>query len=145
MKKIFYVLCLLISFTVMAEPPGNVAKYRKFVDSVALQYQIPADLILGVGVCESGFGVSKHAKKLNNYFGIRGKYSKRRKTSYVKYAKPEESIVAFCELVTRKKFYAKLKGNNDPMVWVKALAKSNYAGNRKVWIKLVKRGIASIK
>ena len=129
----------------MAEPPGNVEKYRKFVDSVSIYYQIPADLILGVGVCESGFGVSKHAQKLNNYFGIRGKYSKIHKTSYVYYAKPEDSIVAFCELVARSKFYSKLKGNKDPIVWVKALAKANYAGNRKVWIKLVKRGIASIK
>jgi uncharacterized FlgJ-related protein len=145
MKKIIYVLCLLISFSLMAKPPGNVEKYRKFVDSVAIHYQIPADLIFGVGVCESGFGLSKHAKNLNNYFGIRGKYSKIHKTSYVYYAKPEDSIVAFCELVARKKFYDKLKGNKDPMVWVKALAKANYAGNRKVWIKLVKRGIASIK
>lgn len=144
MKKAFLLLCILLSYATWAVSPGNVEKYRKFVDSVALHYQIPADLIYGVGICESGFGTSSHAKRLNNYFGIRGKYSKVYKTSYQYYAKPEDGIVAFCELVARKNFYTKLKGNPDPVVWIKALANANYAGNKKVWIKLVKRGIASM-
>ncbi len=145
MKRIGVLILFLISITCFGIAPRNVAKYRKFVDSVALHYQIPADLIFGVGLCESGFGASKQSKRLNNYFGIRGKYSKIYKTSYRYYDKPEESIVAFCELVARKQFYQKLKGNTDPMVWVKALAKANYARNGKVWTKLVKKAIASIK
>ena len=67
------------------------------------------------------------------------------KTSYRFYEKPEDSIVAFCELVARKKFYTKLKGNPDPMVWIKALAKANYAANGRVWTKLVRRAMASLK
>lgn len=144
MKKICFLIFFLFSFSTWAAP-GNVDKYRKFVDSVASHYQIPADLILGIGICESGFGVSKNAKKSNNYFGIRGKYSKKRKTSYQYFAKPEDSIVAFCELVMRKKLYQKIQGNTDPMVWVKALAKAKYARNGKIWTKLVKKAIASIK
>lgn len=145
MKSLFVLILFFISSISFGTAPQNVGKYRKFVDSVALQYQIPADLILGVGICESGFGASKQAKRLNNYFGIRGKYSKTYKTSYRYYEKPEESIVAFCELVARKQFYQKLKGNTDPMVWVNALAKAKYARNGKVWTKLVKKAIASIK
>lgn len=145
MKKLCLFISLLLTFEGVWAAPGNVDKYRKFVDSVAVHYQIPANLIYGVGICESGFGTSNHAKRLNNYFGIRGKYSKIHKTSYRYYNKPEDGIVDFCELVARKKFYQKLKGNPDPVVWIKALANANYAGNRKVWTKLVKRGIASLK
>lgn len=145
MKNFSLFIGLLFTLNCWGATPGNVEKYRKFVDSVAKQYQIPSDLILGVGVCESGFGTSNHAKNLNNYFGIRGRYSKVYKTSYLHYDKPEDSIVAFCKLVARKKFYDKLKGNPDPMVWVKALAKAKYAANGRVWTKLVKRGIASVK
>lgn len=145
MKSFILVFSLLLSLTCWGGTPGNVEKYRKFVDSIAKKYQIPSDLILGVGVCESGFGTSKQAKKMNNYFGIRGSYSKVYKTSYRHYDKPEDSIVAFCELITRKKSYKKLKGNPDPMVWVKALAKAKYAANGRVWTKLVKKGIASVK
>lgn len=145
MKNFIVFFGLLFSLNCWGGTPGNVEKYRTFVDSVATQYQIPSDLILGVGVCESGFGTSKQSKKLNNYFGIRGRYSKVYKTSYRHYDKPEDSIVAFCELVARKKFYDKLKGNPDPIVWVKALAKAKYAANGRIWTKLVKRGIASVK
>ncbi len=145
MRYILSFLCLWGPFLAWSTPKENVAKYQKFVDSVAIAYQIPADLILGIGVCESGFGTTKKAKRLNNFFGLRGKYSKVRKTSYLYFDKPEDGIVAFCEVVARKSFYEKLKGNPDPVVWIKALAKANYARNRKVWIKLVKRGIASLK
>ena len=145
MKNLNVVIGLLFTFTCAGATPGNVEKYRKFVDSVSLHYQIPSDLVFGVGVCESGFGTSKHAKNLNNYFGIRGQYSKVHKTSYVDYDKPEDGIVAFCELVARKKFYQKLKGNPDPNVWIKALANANYAANGRIWTNLVKRGIASVK
>lgn len=145
MKFFILSICLLFTLTCWGGAPGNVENYRKFVDSVARQYQIPSDLIYGVGICESGFGTSVHAKRLNNYFGIRGKYSKVHKSSYLFYEKPEDSIVAFCELVARKNFYAKLKGNQDPIVWIKALAKANYAGNGRIWIKLVRKAIASLK
>jgi flagellum-specific peptidoglycan hydrolase FlgJ len=145
MKNFILIIGLFCTLTCWGGTPGNAEKYLKFVDSVARQYQIPSDLIFGVGICESGFGTSSHAKRLNNYFGIRGKYSKVHKTSYRFYEKPEDSIVAFCELVARKNFYAKLKGNPDPMVWVKALAKAKYAANGRVWTKLVKRAMASFK
>jgi uncharacterized FlgJ-related protein len=145
MKRLFLLILILLTCTCLGASPGNVEKYRKFVDSVALHYQIPANLIFGVGVCESGFGLSKHGKRLNNYFGIRGKYSKIHKTTYRYYAKPEDSIVSFCELVARKRFYKKLKGNKDPMIWVQALAKAHYAKDGTIWTKLVKKAIASIK
>lgn len=145
MKNFILIIGLFCTLTSWGGTPGNVEKYRKFVDSVATQYQIPADLIFGVGICESGFGTSKHAKRLNNYFGIRGSYSKVYKTSYRFYDSPEDGIVAFCKLVERKKFYSNLKGNPDPMVWVKALAKAKYAANGRVWTKLVKRAMGSLK
>ena len=145
MKNFILIVGIFLSFSTWGTTPGNVEKYRKFVESMASKYQIPVNLILGVGICESGFGTSNHAKRLNNYFGIRGRYSKVWKTTYLHYNKPEDSIVAFCDLVARKRFYEKLKGNPDAMIWVKGLAKANYAANGKIWTRLVKKAIDSIK
>ena len=107
MKNFILIVGIFLSFSTWGATPGNVEKYRKFVESMASKYQIPVNLILGVGICESGFGTSNHAKRLNNYFGIRGRYSKVWKTTYLHYDKPEDSIVAFCDLVARKRFYEK--------------------------------------
>jgi len=59
MRKAFLIVCILCPLFAWSTPKENVAKYQKFVDSVARAYQIPADLILGIGVCESGFGTTK--------------------------------------------------------------------------------------
>ncbi len=122
----------------------KIQRYKPYIDSLSKQYGIPSKLIIGVGVCESGFGQSKQSIKQNNYFGLRGKYSRIRKTSYKQYSRPEESMVDFCEVLASKKYYANLKGNQDPMKWTRAMAKARYAANAKRWIRLMKKSFSLI-
>ncbi len=146
MKHLILFFLLLIGLSAQASQgtQEKIQRYKPYIDSLSKQYGIPSKLIIGVGVCESGFGQSKQSIKQNNYFGLRGKYSRIRKTSYKQYSRPEESMVDFCEVLASKKYYANLKGNQDPMKWTRAMAKARYAANAKRWIRLMKKSFSLI-
>jgi flagellum-specific peptidoglycan hydrolase FlgJ len=147
MKHLILILFLSIQFAVSAfqGTQQKIQRYKPYLDSLSMVYGIPVKLIIGVGICESGFGQSKQSIKQNNYFGLRGKYSRKNKSSYRYYARPEESMVDFCEVQSRKKYYEKLKGDQDVMKWTRAMAKAHYAANSKRWIRLMKNSFALIK
>jgi flagellum-specific peptidoglycan hydrolase FlgJ len=141
---LFFLLLIRLSAQASQGTQEKIQRYKPYIDSLSKQYGIPSKLIIGVGVCESGFGQSKQSIKQNNYFGLRGKYSRIRKTSYKQYSRPEESMVDFCEVLASKKYYANLKGNQDPMKWTRAMAKARYAANAKRWIRLMKKSFSLI-
>lgn len=146
MKSIFFLFILFLQLTANAYQgtQEKIHRYKPYIDSLSKQYGIPMKLIIGVGICESGFGQSTQSIKQNNYFGLRGKYSRKRKSSFKQYGRPEESMVDFCEVLASKKYYATLKGNPDVMKWTRAMAKARYATNAKRWIKLMKKSFALI-
>lgn len=146
MKPIFFFFVLFFQLSAQAFQGTQVKiqRYKPFIDSLSLVYGIPSKLIIGVGVCESGFGQSKQSIKQNNYFGLRGKYVRKKKSSFKHYARPEDSMVDFCEVLARKKYYISLKGNPDPMKWTRAMAKARYAANAKRWIRLMKKSFTLI-
>jgi hypothetical protein len=43
------------------------------------------------------------------------------------------SYIDFCELLTRKRFYHKLKGNEDCVAWVKAMSRAHYSEVPEEW------------
>lgn len=141
MKPIFFFIILFFQLSALAYQGTleKIQRYKPFIDSLSLVYGIPSKLIIGVGICESGFGQSKQSIKQNNYFGLRGKYVRKKKSSFKHYARPEDSMVDFCEVLASKKYYIPLKGNPDPMKWTRAMAKARYAANAKRWIRLMKK------
>jgi flagellum-specific peptidoglycan hydrolase FlgJ len=146
MKPIFFFFILFFQLSAQAfqGTQEKIQRYKPFIDSLSLVYGIPSKLIIGVGVCESGFGQSKQSIKQNNYFGLRGKYVRKKKSSFKHYARPEDSMVDFCEVLASKKYYISLKGNPDPMKWTRAMAKARYAANAKRWIRLMKKSFTLI-
>ena len=146
MKQIalFFFLFVYLTANAVEGTKEKIQRYKPLIDSLSSVYGIPGKLIIGVGICESGFGQSKQSIKQNNYFGLRGKYSKKNKSSYTHYARPEDSIIAFCEVLASKKYYQKLKGDPDSMKWARAMAKAHYAANAKRWISLMKKSFARI-
>jgi len=140
MKPIFFFFILFFQLSAQAfqGTQEKIQRYKPFIDSISQVYGIPSKLIIGVGVCESGFGQSKQSIKQNNYFGLRGKYVRKKKSSFKHYERPEDSMVDFCEVLASKKYYISLKGNPDPMKWTRAMAKARYAANAKRWIRLMK-------
>ncbi len=146
MKPIFFFIILFFQLSAQAfqGTQEKIHRYKPFIDSISQVYGIPSKLIIGVGVCESGFGQSKQSIKQNNYFGLRGKYVRKKKSSFKHYARPEDSMVDFCEVLASKKYYISLKGNPDPMKWTRAMAKARYAANAKRWIRLMKKSFTLI-
>ena len=146
MKPIFFFIILFFQLSALAYQgtQEKIQRYKPFIDSISQVYGIPSKLIIGVGVCESGFGQSKQSIKQNNYFGLRGKYVRKKKSSFKHYARPEDSMVDFCEVLASKKYYISLKGNPDPMKWTRAMAKARYAANEKRWIRLMKKSFTLI-
>ena len=146
MKPIVFFFILLLQLTANAfqGTQEKIQRYKPFIDSLSLVYGIPSKLIVGVGICESGFGQSKQSLKQNNYFGLRGKYSRKKKSSFKHYARPEDSMVDFCEVLASKKYYIMLKGNPDAMTWTRAMAQAHYAANAKRWIRLMKKSFTLI-
>ena len=116
--------------------------YKPLADSLSKIYGIPSCVILGVSYLESGGGTSTIAKRLNNHFGIVGNCNfevSQYKSRYRYFKKREDSYIAFCELVSRKKFYAQLKGSFEEQVWVRNIAATGYAADANKWTAAVMR------
>lgn len=118
-------------------------------DSLSEAYGIPAAIILGVAIVESGAGTSRNSRLLNNHFGIVGKNNllktKGIRTRYKQYASVAASFADFCNLLTRKKFYSALKGNMDYKLWITAISKTGYSEAPAEWRKRITTAIQKNK
>ena len=130
----------MISFTAAAQSKTitrYIEKYSAIADSLSSEFEIPVSVILGIAIVESSSGTSRNARLLNNHFGIVGKNdllkTKGIKTKYKQYPDALSSYIAFCKLISRRKFYSKLKGNSDYKLWVDAISKSNYSEVPQIW------------
>lgn len=144
-------LCVLLTVLVsLASAQKNyVSKYRPLADSLSAVYEIPAGVILAVAIVESGGGNSRNARLLNNHFGIVGKNNllktKGIRTRYKQYPSVAASYTAFCQLLTRKKFYKKLKGEKKAKDWIEAISKAGYSESPKEWVKRVSETVKKYK
>ena len=136
-KFILLALFLLALNSGIAQSRPFIQKYRPLADSLSELYGIPAGVILGVSIIESSSGTSRNCKLLNNYFGIVGRNNllktKHIKTRYKQYPDATASFADFCGVLSRKKFYNKLKGNMNYKLWVDAISKAGYSEVPAVW------------
>lgn len=141
-------LCIL-AFQCLQGQSKYVKKYKPLADSLAGIYEMPAAVILGVAIVESGSGASRNAKMLNNHFGIVGKNNllktKGIKSRYKQYSNVADSYEEFCRLVSRRKFYSTLKGNKDTRLWVDAISKTGYSEMPEEWRKRINAAIRKNK
>jgi len=115
-----------------------INKYKDRTAELSKEYGIPSSIILATAIVESGAGSSRNANLLCNHFGIVGKNKlmKRKppiKTKYKQYPTIDDSYVAFCRLVSHKKYYPKLKDDMDYKKWVTAIAGAGYSTQADVW------------
>jgi len=137
-KRLYFLaICVFLIAQFSAAQSKYVKTYKPIADSLSAVYGIPASLMLGVAIIESGAGKSRNCQLLNNHFGIKGKNNLLRtkgiRTAYKQFPDGRASYVAFTKLVAKRKFYAKLKGNMDYRVWLDALSKSNYSMVPEEW------------
>jgi len=145
MKKILLITTLLIT-TVSAFAQKNTSQsyIEQFKDnaiSIMHETGIPASIILGIAMHESGNGNSKIAQNLNNQFGVKGgggtvyyNHKKKVKSAYKKYDSILESFADFARIMTERKQFSHLAESltqYDYEKWVKGIQRSGYASSRK--------------
>ncbi|MDB5121377.1 MAG: Peptidoglycan-binding lysin domain [Sphingobacteriales bacterium] len=148
MKKIFWLLLLFICTSAAAQQ-STASKYIELYKDAAIRQMnkngVPASIILGVAMHESGSGTSKIAKYLNNHFGMKGKNnSSEIKSAYKGYESTEESYEDFIGALKRHQKFNRLFdkfSDSDYMGWAVGIQRGGYAAS-KTWAKQV---IAIIK
>jgi Bax protein len=128
---------------------GYVSTYKPLADSLSKVYGIPSSIILAIAIVESGAGSSRNSKLLNNHFGIVGKNNllktKGVKTRYKQYSSVTGSYIDFCKLLSRRKYYTRLKGNQDYKLWIDAISKAGYSEAPVEWRKRITSTIQKYK
>ena len=133
---LFFIL-LVIAIQPVSGQSKYIKQYKPIADSLSSVYGIPTSVMLGIAIIESGAGKSRNCRLLNNHFGIKGKNdllkTKGIKTAYKQYPDGRASYISFTMLMTRKKFYQKLKGKMDHRLWLDAISKSGYSTVPQEW------------
>ena len=132
---IISLVLILISANANAQKT-YISQNKVMAEYLSKEYGIPSSIILAVAFVESGGGTSKNSKTLNNHFGIVGKNTVN-DSKYKNFSSAKESYRAFCDLLSRKKYYSKLKGNDNHQDWIKAIAQAGYSTQPKEWMRRI--------
>jgi len=145
MKKVLLITALLIS-TLAASAQKNTSEsyIEQFKDdAIRIMHEtgVPASIVLGVAMHESGCGNSNIAKNLNNQFGVKGGggsvyYKKKKKvhTEYKQYDSVLESFQDFARIMTERKQFSHLAdelSHYDYIGWARGIQHSGYCSSRK--------------
>jgi flagellum-specific peptidoglycan hydrolase FlgJ len=136
-NTLFFIIISLFLSTTAFSQSAYIKKYKPLAVELSEEYGIPVAVILGIAIHESGAGTSRHAKLLNNHFGIKGKNKllkeKGIRSSYKQYDEVKDCYKDFCKIIKKKKFYKKLKGNKDYTLWIDEISKAGYSVIPKIW------------
>lgn len=123
---------LILFSTVLHAQHSYINNNKQFAQELSETYGIPTSVILAVAFVESGGGSSKNSKTLNNHFGIVGNNTVNQ-SKYKSFQSVKASYEGFCKLLQRKKYFAKLSGNTNFDVWIKAIASAGYSTQPAEW------------
>jgi len=135
-RNLILTVLLTIFLSVKSFSQDYFEKYQVVADSLENVYGIPSSIMLAVAYHESGGGKSAVAKHSNNHFGIKGKNHKV-KSSYKYFENVVQSYIGFCNVISNKRFYSILKGEQDVNKWVKSISNSGYAEHSTTWAKKI--------
>ncbi|QCX52658.1 glucosaminidase domain-containing protein [Elizabethkingia sp. JS20170427COW] len=122
-----------------------IKENEKLAATLSQEYGIPSSIILAIAYVESGGGTSKNSKVLKNHFGIVGKNNvPNYKSRYKSFDSIKDSYIAFCELLSRKKYYSKLKGSDNHNAWIKAIAAAGYSTQPEAWKQKISSAIKKL-
>lgn len=145
MKKALLILTLLISspgaFAQKNTSQSYIEQFKDNAIQIMHETGIPASIILGIAMHESGCGNSTIAQHLNNQFGVKGgggavyyKNQKKVHSAYKKYDSILESFEDFARIITERQQLGRISdqlSQYDYVKWVKGIQKSGYASSKK--------------
>src|ERR1035437_6694257 len=145
MKKIFLSLTLLgLSFFASGQkntPQSYIDKFKADAIKIMHETGVPASIVLGVAMHESGCGNSELAKHLNNQFGVKGNthivYYRREKmvhTAYKRYESVYDSFQDFARIMTERTEFSGMSlqlTHFDYAGWAHGIQKHGSASDHK--------------
>lgn len=117
-----------------------INQYKSLATELSQEFGIPTAVILSIAYVETGGGNSKTSQVLNNHFGMVGKNTVN-SSRFKSFSDAKESFRSFCQMITRKKYYMKLKGNFNHTEWVSAIASAGYSTKPEEWKKKINQVI----
>ena len=150
MKK-FLLLTVLLASTLLVSaqkntPKSYIGKFKEDAIRIMHETGVPASIVLGIAMHESGCGNSTLAQHLNNQFGVKGgggavfyKNNKKVHSAYKKYGSVYDSFQDFARIMTEHAGFVGLSSqltHFDYSGWVHGIQKNGYAHDRK-WGKRV--------
>jgi uncharacterized FlgJ-related protein len=149
------VLCIILFAGNTAFAQRSVTRYVNNHKETAVKLMnetgIPASVILGVAMLESGSGTSKNAKLLHNHFGIVGKNKLHKvkgatyRSKYKEFASDAESYQYFVNMLSRKKWFSKVKGKPEYKLWLTHMNHGGYSSAGQEWVRRVTNMITKHK
>ena len=142
LKSTLLTICLmLLVIGAHAQNKTYIANHKAIATVLSKRYGIPASVILSIAAIESSGGKCPVARVLNNHFGMEGKNCfvnrKGHCSRYKQYANVFASYLDFCNVISRKRFYNRLKDNEDAKAWVIAISHAGYSEVPDEWQKKV--------
>jgi flagellum-specific peptidoglycan hydrolase FlgJ len=145
MKKFLLITTLLISALAASAQNNTSESYiQKFKDdAIRIMHEtgVPASIILGVAMHESGCGNSNIARNLNNQFGVKGggtsvyyKHNKKVRSPYKQYDSVMDSFQDFARIMTERKQFSHLAdqlSHYDYLGWARGIQRSGYCSSHK--------------
>ncbi|MBK0383114.1 glucosaminidase domain-containing protein [Pedobacter sp. SD-b] len=111
-----------------------IEEHKDFSVDLMNKYHLPASIILGVAIHESGSGTSKIARYLNNHFGIKGyNNSTQIRSAYKGFEVAEDSYLNFIDILqSRSKFKILFNkySDYDYRSWAYGIQRGGYAASR---------------
>jgi flagellum-specific peptidoglycan hydrolase FlgJ len=145
MKKFLLVTLLLTSSLLVSAQKNTAQSYIEHFkeDAIRIMHEtgVPASIVLGVAMHESGCGNSFLAQNLNNMFGVKGgahtvyyRHKKKVSTSYKRYGSVYESFQDFARIMTERREFSGLAEtltHFDYSGWAHGIQKHGYASSHK--------------
>jgi len=145
MKKLLLVMLLLAPCLIASAqkntPQSYIDQFKEDAIRIMHETGIPASIVLGVAMHESGCGNSALAKHLNNQFGVKGdhrivyyKNNKKVHTAYKRYQSVYDSFQDFARIMTERSEFSVLAtkfGHADYTDWARGIQKRGYASDHK--------------
>jgi len=137
----FMLACALAASAQKNTPQSYIDQFK--ADAIRIMHEtgVPASIVLGVAMHESGCGNSKLAKNLNNQFGVKGgshntyvSHHKTVSTSYKKYGTVYDSFQDFARIMTERKEFSGLAESLthfDYSGWAHGIQRHGYASSHK--------------
>ena len=142
MKKLLLVTVMLVSaFAASAQkntPQSYIERFKDDAIRIMHETGVPASIVLGVAMHESGCGNSRLAQRLNNQFGVKGghttylSHNKTVSTAYKKYESVYESFQDFARVMTERQQFSGLAQSLthfDYTGWAHGIQKRGYCSS----------------